>query len=57
MMARSLHSAACDVTCLLVAALTACDGSEEPVDIDIMVFPARLDENPCDPVPAGGRRV
>ena len=58
MMARSLPRAtACVVTCLLVAALTACGESEEPVDIDIKVFPARMDENPGDPVPAGWRRV
>ena len=58
MMGRSLPSAAaCVATCLLLVALCGCGGGEEAVDIDVQVFPARLDENPGETAPAGWRRV
>ena len=58
MMGRFLPRAAtCVAACLVLVVLSACGGSEEAVDIDVQVFPARLDENPGDPVETGWRRV
>jgi hypothetical protein len=58
MMGRFLPRAAtCVAACLVLVVLSACGGSEEAGDIDVQVFPARLDNNPDDPVETGWRRV
>jgi hypothetical protein len=45
--------------CLLPVSLAACGEQEaaEADSIDVQVFPARLDERPDEPAPAGWRRV
>lgn len=44
--------------CLLLVSLAACGEQEaaEADSIDVQVFPARLDERPDEPAPAGWRR-
>jgi len=64
MMNRSLRNVTVGLVSGVAAGLAllsihACgdDVREEPVSIDIGVFPAQLDENSVDPAPAGWQRV